>query len=324
MPAKTRSDRTKQEVQKKKSDYFEKVSTLLEEYPKFILINCDNLSSKLIQKLRCSLRSSESVLLMGKNTLIKKAVKLKLQEHPEWEQILPFLHQNVGFIFTKGSLTTLRESLQSCTVSTSAKTGMVAPSGVVLPKKVTTLEPSKTGFFTSLSIPTRITKGNVEILSEVTLCEKGKKVGCSEAALLQLLDIKPFVYGPTIVQCFHEVMFPPQVLDFTESPLCKAMRDVMSFQEAVSFAQSYPLLHTFPDSGIGVRSIVAVPETNFKDVDGIKDYLDTLARAQPLVQESELSHNDQINDSSDDVVFDSVSVEKNDDVVDDEGIMDFF
>jgi len=44
MPAKTRSDRTKQEVQKKKSDYFEKVSTLLEEYPKFILINCDNLS----------------------------------------------------------------------------------------------------------------------------------------------------------------------------------------------------------------------------------------------------------------------------------------
>jgi len=329
MPAKTRSDRTKQEVQKKKSDYFEKVSTLLEEYPKFILINCDNLSSKLIQKLRCSLRPSESVLLMGKNTLIKKAVKLKLQEHSEWEQILPFLHQNIGFIFTKGSLTTLRESLQFCTVATAAKTGMVAPSGVVLPKKVTTLEPSKTVFFASRGIPTRITKGNVEILSEITLCEKGKKVGCSEATLLQLLDIKPFVYGPTIVQCFDEIMFPPELLDFTESPLCKAMCDVMSFQEAVSLAQTYPLLHTFPDSGIGFRSLGAVPETNFKDVEGIKDYLDTLASALPLVQEreTELSHHtDQIDDDSSgsDIVFDMESIEKNGDVVDDEGIMDFF
>jgi len=177
MPAKARSDRSKLEVLKKKSDYFEKVITLLEEYPKFILINCDNLGSKLIQQLRFSLRSSESVLLMGKNTLIKKALKLRFQEHPEWQQILPFLHQNVGFIFTKGSLTTLRESVQSCTVATTAKAGMVAPNDVVLPKKVTTLEPSKTGYFAVLNIPTRITKGNVEILSDVTLCEKGEKGG---------------------------------------------------------------------------------------------------------------------------------------------------
>jgi len=322
MPAKARSDRSKLEVLKKKSDYFEKVITLLEEYPKFILINCDNLSSKLIQQLRFSLRSSESVLLMGKNTLIKKALKLRFQEHPEWQQILPFLHQNVGFIFTKGSLTTLRESLQSCTVATTAKAGMVAPNGVVLPKKVTALEPSKTGYFAVLNIPTRITKGNVEILSEVTLCEKGKKVGCSEAAILQLLDIKCFVYGPTIVQCFNEIMFPPHVLDFTESSLCKAMCDVMEFEEAVSLFQSYQSLHTVPDA----RFLVAASQEtdySFKDVDGIKDYLDALARAQPLVsQEPELSP--QINDSSGDSDLEMVSTEKNDDVVDDEGIMDFF
>jgi len=286
MPAKARSTRTKDQSLQKKADYFEKVNTLLEEYPKFLIVNCDNVGSHLIQQMRLSLRSSGSVLLMGKNTLIKKAMKMRLDDHPEWQQIIPFINQNVGLVFTKSSLVDIRQQLLECTVASCAKSGMIAPNKVVLSKQVTILEPTKTSFFAALAIPTKITKGCVEVLNEITLCEKGKKVGCSEAALLQMLDMKPFSYGISVVQCFNGVMFPPSLLEFSETPLFSSMSDILGKQEAMTTALSYPSLQSFPDVvARGFRNLVAVSlETNyeFNEAKGIKNYLDNLVISDPV------------------------------------------
>lgn len=62
----------------------------------------------------------------------------------------------------------------------------------------------------ALSIPTKINKGTVEIVSHVKLITAGDKVGASEATLLAKLGIKPFEYGLVIQQvyftssCVHE------------------------------------------------------------------------------------------------------------------------
>lgn len=64
--------------------------------------------------------------------------------------------------------------------------------------------PEKTSFFQALQIPTKISRGTIEILNEVFLIKTGEKVGASEAALLNMLNIQPFSYG-LIVQ---EVCFP--------------------------------------------------------------------------------------------------------------------
>ena len=52
----------------------------------------------------------------------------------------------------------------------------------------------------ALSIPTKINRGTVEIVSDVKLITKGDKVGASEATLLAKLGIKPFSYGLIIRQ----------------------------------------------------------------------------------------------------------------------------
>jgi len=192
MPAKARSTRTKEQVKAGKADYIAKVVSLLEEYPRFLVVSCDNIGSKLMQTIRLSLRPQGARILMGKNTLIKKAIKTRLEEHPEWAPILDVIHHNVGLVFTKGTLSDLKAKVLENTVPAVAKTGSVAPEDVLLPKQVTTLEPAKTNFFAALDIATKITRGCVEILNDVKLCEKGRKVGSSEAALLQMLDIKPF------------------------------------------------------------------------------------------------------------------------------------
>jgi len=195
MPAKTKSSRTKDEVLTKKSDYISKVINCLEEYPRFLVVTCDFIGSKHMQQIRISLRDCDAVLLMGKNTLMRKAIRMKLEDHPNWESLLPVIKDNVGLVLTKGSLSDLKSKIHDSTLPASVKAGILAPDDVFLRKQVTTLEPTKTSFFAALNIETKITRGCVEILSDLKLCSKGKKVGTSEATLLQMLNIKPFTYG---------------------------------------------------------------------------------------------------------------------------------
>ena len=60
--------------------------------------------------------------------------------------------------------------------------------------------PEKTSFFQALQIPTKISRGTIEILNEVHIIKLGEKVGASEAALLNMLNIQPFSYGLAVQQ----------------------------------------------------------------------------------------------------------------------------
>jgi len=57
---------------------------LTDKYKKAILVDCDNVSSKQINTIRIKLRALDSVMLMGKNTLMKAALNYKMKE-PEAE-----------------------------------------------------------------------------------------------------------------------------------------------------------------------------------------------------------------------------------------------
>ena len=58
--------------------------------------------------------------------------------------------------------------------------------------------PEKTSFFQALAIPTKITKGTIEIIKDVDIIKAGDRVGMSEATLLNMLKISPFSYGLVI------------------------------------------------------------------------------------------------------------------------------
>jgi len=111
------------------------------------------------------------------------------------------------------------------------------------------------------------------------LCEKGKKIGSSEATLLQMLDIRPFVYGAKITNCFDVSMFPPKFLEFSESELFRTMSHGAGPAAAMSMALSHPSLLAFPHVvSNGFKNLVAVSvetDYNFKQAEDIKKYLDT-------------------------------------------------
>lgn len=58
---------------KNKSDYFDKLKGLLESYKSVFVVTVDNVSSQQMHEIRHALRG-EGVVLMGKNTMVRRAL----------------------------------------------------------------------------------------------------------------------------------------------------------------------------------------------------------------------------------------------------------
>uniref|UniRef100_A0A8C6DWK6 60S acidic ribosomal protein P0 n=1 Tax=Moschus moschiferus TaxID=68415 RepID=A0A8C6DWK6_MOSMO len=149
-----------------KSNYFLKIIQLLDDYPKCFIVGADNVGSKQMQQIRMSLRG-KAVVLMGKNTMMRKAIRGHLENNPALEKLLPHIWGNVGFVFTKEDLTEIRDMLLANKVPAAARAGAIAPCEVTVPAQNTGLGPEKTSFFQALGITTKISRGTIEILSDV-------------------------------------------------------------------------------------------------------------------------------------------------------------
>ncbi|KAH7462533.1 hypothetical protein PRIC1_014983 [Phytophthora ramorum] len=266
--------------QERKLEYFEKLEKLLENYTKIFLVGVDNVGSAQMQQIRFVLRGRGEVL-MGKNTLMRKVFNNFIKKNPghPLDAFIPFLKGNVGFVFTNDDLSEIREVLESNRVPAPARVGSIAPVDVVVPPGPTGADPGQTSFFQALQIATKIQKGQIEIVTEVLLTRKGEKVGNSEAALLQKLDIKPFSYGLVIEQVYDNgSIFDPAVLDLTEADLCAKFAAGLRNVAAMSLELGLPTLASIPHSiANAFKDLVAIAveceEFSFEKAEPYKAFL---------------------------------------------------
>ena len=75
-------------------------------------------------------------------------------------------------MFTKEDLNEVRDIIRANKVAAPAKAGAMAPIDVKVSPVNTGLGPEKTSFFQALAIPTKITRGTIEILVCRRYCSK--------------------------------------------------------------------------------------------------------------------------------------------------------
>jgi large subunit ribosomal protein LP0 len=260
-----------------KSNYFTKLVQLLDEYPKCFMVEADNVGSKQMQQIRMSLRG-HAVVLMGKNTMMRKAIRGHLGQNPKLEQLLPHIVGNVGFVFTKEELIDVRDMLLENKVKAPARAGAIAPLDVTVPAQNTGLGPEKTSFFQALNIPTKITKGTIEIIADVKLIKEGDKVGMSDSTLLNMLGISPFTYGLVVKKVYDSgTVFDPQILDITDDDLKARFMLGVKNVAALSLKIGYPNIASVPHSIVnGIKNcmaLAAVTDITFKEAAMMKEYL---------------------------------------------------
>ena len=264
-------------AREKKVQYFSKLRELLEEYKSIFVVGVDNVSSQQMHEIRKALRG-EATVLMGKNTMVRRALRGFLADLPEFEKLMPFVRGNVGFIFTNGDLKTIRDTIVSNVVAAPAKAGAIAPKDVYIPAGNTGMEPGKTSFFQALGVPTKIARGTIEIVSDVRVVEENTRVGPSEATLLNMLDISPFTYGMSVVQVYDNgQIFPSSILDITDDELVGHFVSAINTIASISLAVGYPTLpsvgHSVVNHYKNVLALSIATDYTFEGSKAIKDRL---------------------------------------------------
>ncbi|KAJ3562703.1 hypothetical protein NP233_g9410 [Leucocoprinus birnbaumii] len=242
-----------------KALYFEKLKELLNTYTSIFIVNVDNVGSNQMHQIRVALRG-KGVVLMGKNTMVRRALRTILSESPQFERLLPHVKGNIGFVFASGDLKEVRDIIVANKVAAPARAGAYAPKDVFVPAGNTGMEPGKTSFFQALGIPTKIARGTIEIVTDVKVVTAGTRVGPSEATLLNMLNISPFTYGMSVVQIYDSGnTFSPAVLDVSEDELVERFLTGIKTIACISLALNYPtivsVIHSLVNS---YKNLIAV------------------------------------------------------------------
>merc|ERR1711976_289352 len=233
-----------------------------------------------LQMTRKALRGKAEVL-MGKNTMMRKVIQDFVDENPGTpvEKLNDMCRGNVGFVFTNSDLGDVREVLESNTRPAPARVGAIAPNDVIVPAGPTGCDPGQTSFFQTLQIATKISKGAIEITTDVHLSSVGQKVGNSEAVLLQKLGINPFTYG-LVIQTIYDngATFSPKVLDLSDDDLAAKFQFACSQIAAISLQIGYPTQCSVPHSIANafrtvVSLVVGLDTYSFEKADMYKLFL---------------------------------------------------
>nr|AAY19281.1 acidic ribosomal P0 protein [Euplotes raikovi] len=273
----------KNEKREKKDKFFQRIYDTFDKYSRALLVQCDNISARQIHATRKELRQNDSLMLMGKNTVIKAALAKRIAKpDPEdsdyetrsktWtpldkmEPLGKLLKGNLGIIFTNRDLPDVKDIVDKHAREAPAKVGAVAQCDVFIKPGPTGLDPKQTGFFQNLQIPTKIVKTQIEIVSEKQIIWESEKVGSNEAALLQKLGINPFSYKLKVVHVFDNGnVYGPGVLDITPESIIESYKKVLHHVAAISMEANYPTLASAPHTILrSFKNLIAVTyETDY-------------------------------------------------------------
>lgn len=258
-----------------------------------LIVKLENVTSNQIQQARLVLRQKKlGEIICGKNTVIKKAINIRLVEPtedgqdyefrkrlytkvPQIEKILQYCKGKVGFIFSDAPVFDLKPIIEGNRIPAPAKVGTFAPAEVVIPPGPTGLDPSQISFFHTLNISTKIQKGQIEITKEFRVCEKGKKIGNSEAAILSKLNIKPFTFGMEILYVYDNgSILTPEVFNMDPNALISKIRAAAANITAISLAIGAPntlsIPHMISNGFKNIASIALGADISIKALDKLK------------------------------------------------------
>jgi len=261
----------------RKQKYFAKLTKLIEEYTQVIIVGADNVGSHHMQNIRKGLRN-KGIILMGKNTMVRKVIRGHAESHPQLQTLLPYIKNNVGLIFCNGDLSSVKKIISELRVAAAAKVGATCTNDVIVPAGPTGMEPTQTSFLQALNIPSKINKGQVDIVNDVKILVKGQRVGQSEATLLLKLNIKPFSYGLAIQTVYDNgSIYDPSVLDMTDEILLAKFASGLRNVAAVSLATGTPSVASLPHLVLrgykNLLSIAVATDYSFPKAEKIKAFL---------------------------------------------------
>merc|ERR1712226_1403902 len=246
-------------VPERKQNLVRRLCECFTNFNQIIMVQLDNVSTNQIHKARLALRdsSNKGEMIIGKNTLIKKALKFKTEtpepghqdydDHKNWTQdtglevLKEYMKLNVGLIFSDESYMDLREKVEAEVVKQPARTGVTAPCDVVIPAGPTGIEVGKIDLFHKLNISCKTVKSAIEVVKPVQIITKGQKVGEGATRMCKVLNIIPFEYSLTFQQVYLDgVILNQDIIEMPMDAVLDAFKSHSSVLTHVSLGANIP------------------------------------------------------------------------------------
>jgi len=277
----------------KKRQILNRLFKYLNQYSQVLLVQLENVGSNQVQDARYRLRKEGlGDMLVAKNTVFKKGFAIRQAaldpEDPDYELRKPLWNktitglerisnlckEKVGLIFTDKPIFEIRPLIESNRRSAAARVGMVAPIDFIIPPGPTGMDPSQISFFHALSIPTKINKGQIEITKDFRVATKGKKIGNSESALLQKLNIKPFAYGLEIKYVYTEgAILGPEIFNLNPNELVgkftQHARTLGALSLGINLPTAVSIPHMIGNAFKNIASLALASDIKIKQLEGL-------------------------------------------------------
>lgn len=260
-----------------KQAYFKEAERLFREYKSVLVCGIDNVGSRQIQEVKRDLLG-KAVGLKCVNSFINRIIVHNMPDRHDLKELVHHLTGNNYFFFTNEDVKEIAKIVTSNHREAAAKTGQIAPCDVVIPAMVTKLDPSQSSFFISLNIPTKLNKGNVEIIRDIELIKAGDRVTAGQVSLLQKLNMMPFYFSINVLHVLDNGMYyPASALEITDEKLSELVDEAINDFTAVSLASNYATLPAVPHIvSKGIRMLLGLglaTEYECEELKGVREFL---------------------------------------------------
>ena len=267
------------------------LTAFLEAFTRFdqsIIVDLMNISTEQIVKTRISLRNENGLVLIGKNTIARLAIKIlttkddpsadyypqqqKYGKKPNVAPLSEHIKGKIGFVFCDKSYVDLKNIIEKEKIKMPAKAGVIAPVEVVLPAGPTFLDPGRIGEFQRLGIQTKINKNAIEINKDFKLCGKGEIVSETTSQMCRLLNIIPFEYAMALrVVLLNGQIIPSELIQMGADDILaafqKGVRDVSALSLEAGLPNALSLPHMIKNTFKTLLSVGLESSYKFKELD---------------------------------------------------------
>lgn len=211
-------------VTEQKTQVVEQTVDLLNKYEVIAAANLFKIQSGMLMDLRKSLRGQIEVRAV-KNTLMRISME-KAQKKSIPEFIKAIEGQNV-FLFSNGNPFKLALQLEKNKVQVFAKAGDKALKEVIVLAGNTGISPGPMiSKFSSLGIKTRIESGNIWVIADTPVIQKGEEITSDLADLLQRLGIKAAQMGLSLKAVYENGEIIPGDMLLIDLPSYKKQLEI--------------------------------------------------------------------------------------------------
>ncbi|MDN5358180.1 MAG: large subunit ribosomal protein [Candidatus Diapherotrites archaeon] len=224
----------------KKQKIVEELAEMITGAKTVAVASIDRVPADMMQKVRREL-SGKAKIRVVKNRLLLRALEKVKGKIPNIEGLEEHINGQTAVIVTDMDPFKLFKTLKEFRQYAPVKAGQVAPVDIVVPKGITPVPAPMIAEIKAAGIPSKVTKGFVEVTEDYVAVRAGEVVPHTIADALMKLDVRPIEVMVRINAAWHDgIVFLRDVLDVSVEKVLEDLRTAAAQALNLAVNVGYP------------------------------------------------------------------------------------